>query len=76
MKKELIHSIDWNKNFEDLSDIEKVNFCKLHDFGMLPNASADMPELQILREYIIKTYNTDQSIVDERGVDKLELYID
>jgi hypothetical protein len=68
----LIDNIDWNKPFDDLSDNEKCNFLSLHKFGMLPRKGGEFPEY---REIIESRYRYCQEIVDERGTDKLYLYI-
>ena len=68
----LIDNIDWNKSFDDLSDNEKCNFLTLHKFGMLPNKGGEFSKY---REIIESRYRYCQEIVDERGTDKLYLYI-
>jgi hypothetical protein len=63
----LIANINWGKeNFNDLSDDHKANFLSLLDAPFLNNDNIDI---------ITKSYKYLLYILEERGSDKLYLYV-
>lgn len=65
-KLELINSIGFDKSFEDLSLDQKADFLSLFE---IPFLNKDNKHL------VIEMYNKHREIVEERGLDKLILYI-
>ncbi len=62
----LIDAIDWNKPWDELSWDEKADFLNLIGLGFL-NKEVE-PKVMTKYEYL-------QRIVDDRGTDKLSLYL-